>query len=311
MDDEKMKFFIVNNAGENVECEVLFTFDSEETQKSYVVYTDNTMDDDGNTIIYASTYNPDSEDMSLQPVETDKEWKIINNILETLQMELVEKIKNTEIWISEMENKIDSMNESEEANLELCISQIVDKLMDEVLETCTEPLFQLLKKVQKKAKHYESNAQLVIKAYLQTFYLLAEQAFYDAGANNCLAYIIRRYEVKDASKYSLKTIAELLKAGVHKKEPFSMINMALLWALSIGGDEAWRLADSIMSNIPVSNISTAADWWLELGWRDDIEGYLVHYWLLKYAKIKCSLLGNRIDIRRRIHFSIKNMPMYI
>lgn len=311
MADEKMKFSIVNDAGENVECEILFAFDSEETNRSYVVYTDNTLDDGGKTKVYASIYDSSGEDMSLQPIETDKEWKIIENILETLQMEVAEKTKSAEIWISEMEDRIESIDENRESNLDIYISQIEDKLMDEALEPYAEVLFQLLKKVQKKAKRYESNAKLGMKAYLQKNYLLAELAFSDAGENNNLAYIIRRGEVKDASKYSQKIIAELLKVGVHEREPFSMINMSLFWALNVGGDEAWKLADGIMSNVPVCNISDAAGWWLELGRKGDIEGYLVHYWLLKYSKIKVSLLGTKLDIRRRIHFSIKNMPMYI
>ena len=33
--DERMVFKITNNEGKEVECEVLFTFDSEETGKSY------------------------------------------------------------------------------------------------------------------------------------------------------------------------------------------------------------------------------------------------------------------------------------
>ena len=44
--DEKMTFKAVNNEGKEVECEVLFTFESDETKKNYIVYTDNTMDDE-------------------------------------------------------------------------------------------------------------------------------------------------------------------------------------------------------------------------------------------------------------------------
>lgn len=41
-----------------VECETLFTFESTETGRSYIVYTDNTTDEDGNTTVYASIYDP-------------------------------------------------------------------------------------------------------------------------------------------------------------------------------------------------------------------------------------------------------------
>ena len=44
MNDEKMTFKVMNEEGKEVECEVLFTFESEETKKNYIVYTDNTND---------------------------------------------------------------------------------------------------------------------------------------------------------------------------------------------------------------------------------------------------------------------------
>lgn len=85
MNDDKMTFKIVNEEGKEVEYEVLFTFDSEETQKSYMVYTDDTKDEDGNVRVYASVYTPGKEETELLPIETDKEWKIIETILKELQ----------------------------------------------------------------------------------------------------------------------------------------------------------------------------------------------------------------------------------
>ena len=85
--EEKNIFKVVGEDGKEIECEVLFTFDSEETKKSYMVYTDNTTDDDGNTRVYASVYNPNEEETKLLPIETDKEWKIIETILEEIQSE--------------------------------------------------------------------------------------------------------------------------------------------------------------------------------------------------------------------------------
>ena len=88
MNDEKMTFKVMNEEGKEVECEVLFTFESEETNKNYIVYTDNTNDEDGNTKVYASIYNPSDEKSILYPIETEKEWKIIETILEELQTEV-------------------------------------------------------------------------------------------------------------------------------------------------------------------------------------------------------------------------------
>ncbi len=85
--EEVMTFKVVNDEGKEVECEVLFTFESEETKKNYIVYTDNTTDEEGNTKVYASIYNPNEAETKLLPIETEKEWKIIETILEEIQSE--------------------------------------------------------------------------------------------------------------------------------------------------------------------------------------------------------------------------------
>ena len=85
--EEKMTFKVINDEGKEVECEALFTFESDETKKNYIVYTDNTTDEEGNTKVYASIYNPEEDETKLLPIETDKEWKIIETILEELQNE--------------------------------------------------------------------------------------------------------------------------------------------------------------------------------------------------------------------------------
>lgn len=81
-------FTIVNEKGENVKCDALFTFESDETHKNYIVYTDNTVDENGNTKVYASCYNPNQNEQELQPIETEKEWKIIETILNELQQQI-------------------------------------------------------------------------------------------------------------------------------------------------------------------------------------------------------------------------------
>ena len=87
----KNSFTVINDEGKEITCDVLFTFDSDETKKSYIVYTDNTKDKEGNIQVYASIFNPESEDVTeLLPIETEKEWKVIETILESLQ----EEIKN-------------------------------------------------------------------------------------------------------------------------------------------------------------------------------------------------------------------------
>ena len=85
--EEKNTFTVLDENGKEVTCEVLFTFDSEETKKNYIVYTDNTTDEEGNVRVYASTFNPDSDNTELLPIKTDREWKIVETILESIQEE--------------------------------------------------------------------------------------------------------------------------------------------------------------------------------------------------------------------------------
>lgn len=77
-------FTIVNDNGEEVKCEILFTYEDEKTKKNYIAYTDNTTDDEGNTKVYASIFNPKEENPVLLPIETDEEWKMIEGILSSL-----------------------------------------------------------------------------------------------------------------------------------------------------------------------------------------------------------------------------------
>ena len=94
---ENNTFKVINEEGREIVCDILFTFDSEETNKSYIVYTDNSKDEAGNIQVFASIYDPKQESPRLEPIETEQEWKIIETILNTLQEEIKKKAAtNTE-----------------------------------------------------------------------------------------------------------------------------------------------------------------------------------------------------------------------
>ena len=90
---KKNSFSMIDENGNEVIYDVLFTFESDETGKNYIVYTDNSRDENGNIEVYASIYNPEDPQSKLEAITTDKEWKVIETILETLQEE-VRKKKN-------------------------------------------------------------------------------------------------------------------------------------------------------------------------------------------------------------------------
>ena len=88
MEMEKNSFTVLDENGREITCDVLFTFESDETNKNYIVYTDNTTDETGNTKVYASIYNPNDEHSKLEEIQTEKEWKMIDGILSSLQEEV-------------------------------------------------------------------------------------------------------------------------------------------------------------------------------------------------------------------------------
>lgn len=88
---KKNSFSMIDQDGKEVVYDVLFTFESDETKKNYIVYTDNTRDEVGNIQVYASIYDPENPNSKLEAITTDKEWKVIETILETLQEEVRKK----------------------------------------------------------------------------------------------------------------------------------------------------------------------------------------------------------------------------
>ena len=56
---------------------MLFTFESEATGSNYIVYSDNNIDEAGNTRVFASIYNPDEDKTELIPMETGKECALL------------------------------------------------------------------------------------------------------------------------------------------------------------------------------------------------------------------------------------------
>lgn len=87
-------FTVLDNEGKEITCEVLFTFESDETKKNYIVYTDNSLDEAGNIKVYASIFDPSKDSTELMPIETEREWKIIETILESIQEENKKKEDN-------------------------------------------------------------------------------------------------------------------------------------------------------------------------------------------------------------------------
>ena len=73
--------------GKQVEYDILFTFDCENTKKSYIGYTDNTISNNGRKTIYVSSYNPLSEEIELEDIKDQKELDMIQDVLNKIDSE--------------------------------------------------------------------------------------------------------------------------------------------------------------------------------------------------------------------------------
>lgn len=336
------EFWITNDEGKEVKCEVLFTFDSDETKKSYIVYTDNTLDEDGSTKVYASIYDPEGKEQSLKPIESEKEWKVIETILAEIQ-ESVKTEEGGEAEASVEEGLITKKIESSDSVTEDDISWddifadfpsfgaskipdsyedivkfiedkkvgtekleagflegIASRLETETAEEHIDYLFKILD--ENDFSECSVFSHMGMESYTNGNFVVAEEAFRRAvafckedvlrvGYANNLAYLIRRKEIRKPESASGKEIVELLKPGVAKKDTFSLINMALFWALNIETEDDWRMADELVSLVSRSDAQGAYLWWLDVGNKDDVEGHLVHLLLIRNGKIAKSPLG--------------------
>ena len=81
MENEMEKLIVTDEEGNEIECEIIMTFESEEFGKSYVVYQ---ILNDESGEYYAASYNPEDDDEGkLFPVETEAEWDLVEEVLES------------------------------------------------------------------------------------------------------------------------------------------------------------------------------------------------------------------------------------
>ena len=84
-------FIGFNEKGEQKTFYKLLEFDSNETGKHYLAYTDNETDEEGNLKAYGSIVIEEGDHTKLEPITTEKEWKVIEMALKVLQEEVTDK----------------------------------------------------------------------------------------------------------------------------------------------------------------------------------------------------------------------------
>ncbi|HOP56764.1 MAG TPA: DUF1292 domain-containing protein [Bacillota bacterium] len=80
MENDKDYLIVTDENGNELECEIIMTFASEEFGKSYVVYQ---IKGDEEGKYFAASYNPEDDDEGkLFEIESDAEWDLIEEVLE-------------------------------------------------------------------------------------------------------------------------------------------------------------------------------------------------------------------------------------
>ena len=84
VEDDKI---VVEKDGVEKEYDVLFTFDSEDTMKTYIGYTDHSIGKNGRKNIFVSAVDPFKKEVSLEKVSSEAELQMINEVLVQIDQE--------------------------------------------------------------------------------------------------------------------------------------------------------------------------------------------------------------------------------
>ncbi len=90
MDINNKVFLAKDNKGKEKEYEIIYKFDSDQTKKSYIIYTDKEKED-GLLKVYANVYDKTGSRKDLLPIETEEEWNTIETLLAKLEGLMDEK----------------------------------------------------------------------------------------------------------------------------------------------------------------------------------------------------------------------------
>ena len=75
-------FTVTDKNGKETEYEILFTFESNDTDKNYIVYQSNELDGDDMIKTYASIYEENDGVLKLTPIEDEKEWALVEKLID-------------------------------------------------------------------------------------------------------------------------------------------------------------------------------------------------------------------------------------
>lgn len=78
---DENKIVVIDDEGHENEYDVLFTFESDDTDKSYVLYYDSSLEQPQ---VYSSIYDDEG---NLFPIESKEEWDMIEEVFQSFMAE--------------------------------------------------------------------------------------------------------------------------------------------------------------------------------------------------------------------------------
>jgi uncharacterized protein YrzB (UPF0473 family) len=80
--DRENKLTFIDEEGNEILCEILFTFESKEFGKNYVLFYPISESDSDDIEVMAASFVPTEDgEGELQPIETEEEWNLIEDVL--------------------------------------------------------------------------------------------------------------------------------------------------------------------------------------------------------------------------------------
>ena len=116
MENEKQLIFI-DEKGNEVLCNILFTFDSEEFKKSYVLFSPvDSEDESGQIEVAAAAYVPGEDGAvgELFAIETDEEWELVEDMLSHFDEEFGDECECDECHCEECDDECECEEDDEE-----------------------------------------------------------------------------------------------------------------------------------------------------------------------------------------------------
>ena len=88
---ERMQFEVTDKNGNKIKCEVIATYHHDEDNKDYIVYTDNTFDENKKLKIYYALYEMIDNKIKIMMAKTNEEKRVGLELIKAI-MEEIEKV---------------------------------------------------------------------------------------------------------------------------------------------------------------------------------------------------------------------------